>query len=250
MNIILNEVEEAKKRIQENELGDKPTETIGLMARYYRQIEKLSERETIDRIEQFMQKNCEMYNPVKWKATILKHVKGAKKYNMVQVNSVGITQQELDIISAVSERRLRKLLFALICLAKFFNKRGNNTNDWVSTEYKDIFRMAHIFVTQSVQTKMLSELYNLGMISFGNKITNLNIHLNVIDHENEPVWIIDDFRDLGNEYVFRTETSDLFRCESCGLVIKKNRNVHKYCPQCADKIQRYQIQQWKLNNRR
>lgn len=191
-----------------------------------------------------------MYNPVKWKATILKHVKGAKKYNMVQVNSVGITQQELDIISSVSERRLRKLLFTLICLAKFFNKRGNNTNDWVSTEYKDIFRMAHIFVTQSVQTKMLSELYNLGMISFGNKITNLNIHLNVIDHENEPVWIIDDFRDLGNEYVFRTETSDLFRCESCGLVIKKNRNVHKYCPQCADKIQRYQIQQWKLNNRR
>lgn len=191
-----------------------------------------------------------MYNPVKWKATILKHVKGAKKYNMVQVNSVGITQQELDIISSVGERRLRKLLFTLICLAKFFNKRGNNTNDWVSTEYKDIFRMAHIFVTQSVQTKMLSELYNLGMISFGNKITNLNIHLNVIDHENEPVWIIDDFRDLGNEYVFRTETSDLFRCESCGLVIKKNRNVHKYCPQCADKIQRYQIQQWKLNNRR
>lgn len=191
-----------------------------------------------------------MYNPVKWKTTILKHVKGAKKYNMVQVNSIGITQQELDIISAVSERRLRKLLFTLICLAKFFNKRGNNTNDWVSTEYKDIFRMAHIFVTQSVQTKMLSELYNLGMISFGNKITNLNIHLNVIDHENEPVWIIDDFRDLGNEYVFRTETSDLFRCESCGLVIKKNRNVHKYCPQCADKIQRYQIQQWKLNNRR
>lgn len=191
-----------------------------------------------------------MYNPVKWKATILKHVKGAKKYNMVQVNSVGITQQELDIISSVGERRLRKLLFTLICLAKFFNKRGNNTNDWVSTEYKDIFRMAHIFVTQSVQTKMLSELYNLGMISFGNKITNLNIHLNVIDHENEPVWIIDDFRDLGNEYVFRTETSDLFRCESCGLVIKKNRNVHKYCPQCANKIQRYQIQQWKLNNRR
>ena len=191
-----------------------------------------------------------MYNPVKWKATILKHVKGAKKYNMVQVNSIGITQQELDIISSVSERRLRKLLFTLMCLAKFFNKRGNNTNDWVSTEYKDIFRMAHIFVTQSVQTKMLSELYNLGMISFGNKITNLNIHLNVIDHENEPVWIIDDFRDLGNEYVFRTETSDLFRCESCGLVIKKNRNVHKYCPQCADKIQRYQIQQWKLNNRR
>lgn len=191
-----------------------------------------------------------MYNPVKWKATILKHVKGAKKYNMVQVNSVGITQQELDIISSVGERRLRKLLFTLICLAKFFNKRGNNTNDWVSTEYKDIFRMAHIFVTQSVQTKMLSELYNLGMISFGNKITNLNIHLNVIDHENEPVWIIDDFRDLGNEYVFRTETSDLFRCESCGLIIKKNRNVHKYCPQCADKIQRYQIQQWKLNNRR
>ena len=191
-----------------------------------------------------------MYNPVKWKATILKHVKGAKKYNMVQVNSVGITQQELDIISSVSERRLRKLLFTLICLAKFFNKRGNNTNDWVSTEYKDIFRMAHIFVTQSVQTKMLSELYNLGMISFGNKITNLNIHLNVIDHENEPVWIIDDFRDLGNEYVFRTETSEFIRCESCGLVIKKNRNVHKYCPQCADKIQRYQIQQWKLNNRR
>ena len=249
MNIILNEVEEAKRRIQENELGDKPTETIGLMARYYRQIEKLSERETIDRIEQFMQKNCEMYNPVKWKATILKHVKGAKKYNMVQVNSVGITQQELDIISSVSERRLRKLLFTLICLAKFFNKRGNNTNDWVSTEYKDIFRMAHIFVTQSVQTKMLSELYNLGMINFGNKITNLSIHLNVIDHENESVWIIDDFRDLGNEYVFRTEVLNLIRCESCGLVIKRKTSTHKYCQDCAQKIKAQQKDLWRKNSK-
>lgn len=248
MNIILNEVEEAKRRIQTNELGDKPAKTIGLLARYYRQIDGLSEKETIDLIDGFMRKNCEMYNPVKWKGTILKYVKGAKKYEMVQIDSIGITQQELDTISSLGERRLRKLLFTLICLAKFYNKRSGTANDWVSTEYKDIFRMAHLFITQRVQTKLLSDLYNLGMISFGSKITNLNIHVNVIDHENESIWLIDDFRDLGNEYVFRTEGMDLMRCESCGLVIRRNRNVQKYCPNCAKKIQAQQKNQWRSNN--
>lgn len=218
------------------------------MARYYRQIDGLSEKETIDLIDGFMRKNCEMYNPVKWKGTILKYVKGAKKYEMVQIDSIGITQQELDTISSLGERRLRKLLFTLICLAKFYNKRSGTANDWVSTEYKDIFRMAHLFITQRVQTKLLSDLYNLGMISFGSKITNLNIHVNVIDHENESIWLIDDFRDLGNEYVFRTEGMDLMRCESCGLVIRRNRNVQKYCPNCAKKIQAQQKNQWRSNN--
>ena len=218
------------------------------MARYYRQIDGLSEKETIDLIDGFMRKNCEMYNPVKWKGTILKYVKGAKKYEMVQIDSIGITQQELDTISSLGERRLRKLLFTLICLAKFYNKRSGTANDWVSTEYKDIFRMAHLFITQRVQTKLLSDLYNLGMISFGSKITNLNIHVNVIDHENESIWLIDDFRDLGNEYVFRTEGMDLMRCESCGLVIRRNRNVQKYCPNCAKKIQAQQKDQWRSNN--
>lgn len=218
------------------------------MARYYRQIDGLSEKETIDLIDGFMRKNCEMYNPVKWKGTILKYVKGAKKYEMVQIDSIGITQQELDTISSLGERRLRKLLFTLICLAKFYNKRSGTANDWVSTEYKDIFRMAHLFITQRVQTKLLSDLYNLGMISFGSKITNLNIHVNVIDHENESIWLIDDFRDLGNEYVFKTEGMDLMRCESCGLVIRRNRNVQKYCPNCAKKIQAQQKDQWRSNN--
>lgn len=218
------------------------------MARYYRQIDELDEKETIDRIDGFMHKNCEMYNPIKWRGAIAKCVKEAKKYKMIQIENVGITQQELDIISSIDERRLRKLLFTLICLAKFYDKRSSTANDWVSTEYKDIFRMAHLFVTQKVQTKLLSDLYNLGMISFGSKITNLNIHVNVIDHENESVWLIDDFRDLGNEYVFRAEGTDLMRCKACGLVIRRNKNVQKYCPDCAKKIQAQQKDQWRTNN--
>lgn len=218
------------------------------MARYYRQIDGLDEKETIDRIDGFMRQNCEMYNPIKWRGAIAKCVKEAKKYKMIQIANIGITQQELDIISSMDERRLRKLLFTLICLAKFYNKRSSTANDWVLTEYKDIFRMAHLFVTQKIQTKLLSELYNLGMISFGNKITNLNIHVNVIDHENVPVWLINDFRDLGNEYVFKTEGTDLMRCEACGLVIRRNKNVQKYCPDCAKKIQAQQKDQWRTNN--
>lgn len=220
------------------------------MARYYRQIDGLDEKETIGRIDGFMRQNCEMYNPIKWRGVIAKCVKEAKKYKMVQIENVGITQQELDIISSMDERRLRKLLFTLICLAKFYNKRSGTANDWVSTEYKDIFRMAHLFVTQKVQTKLLSDLYNLGMISFGSKITNLNIHVNVIDHENEPLWLIDDFRDLGNEYVFRTEGADLMKCESCGLVVKKKCNVHKYCTECYEKNHSNQKRTWKMNNRK
>ena len=216
MNIILNEVEEAKRRIQENELGDRYTETISLIARYYRQIDGLDEKETIGRIDGFMRQNCEMYNPIKWRGVIAKCVKEAKKYKMVQIENVGITQQELDIISSMDERRLRKLLFTLICLAKFYNKRSGTANDWVSTEYKDIFRMAHLFV----------------------------------DHENEPLWLIDDFRDLGNEYVFRTEGADLMKCESCGLVVKKKCNVHKYCTECYEKNHSNQKRTWKMNNRK
>lgn len=233
MNIILNEVDEARNRINNNILGQKPSETLSLLARYYRQIERLSEKETIKKLNDFMIQNCEMYNEVKWRDSITRYTRSAKKYPLNQIDGVTVSDNELAKIHELGAIRVQRLMFTLLCLAKFQNQRNASNNNWVTRKYSELFSLAHINATQKQQSVMLSELYKLGYISFSNRITNLNIHVEIIDSDENGTHKVADFRDLGYEYMLLSGEKDFMRCQCCNLVIKRHRNVQKYCKPCA-----------------
>ena len=57
MSVILNEKEQAEKKKKKGEVGNKPTSTLFLLSKYYRQEEKLGEKKTAQKLNEFMEKN-------------------------------------------------------------------------------------------------------------------------------------------------------------------------------------------------
>ena len=55
--VVLNETKEAKRLISEGEVGNKPTSTLFLLSRYYRQKVNLNKQDTICKLNDFMGKH-------------------------------------------------------------------------------------------------------------------------------------------------------------------------------------------------
>lgn len=200
-------------------------------------------------LDSFMQANCENYNPIKWREIFAELIKRAKKYPLTEIDSVGITKEEMEKIAALNNIRHRRLMFTLLCYAKFLNMRNDSNNGWVSQDHTEIFKAAHIQTTKKEQTCMLHDLYKLGYISFSNKINNTSIKVNIISTESEYEWSVSDFRDLGYEYLYHTNPKGLMRCSICGIVVKKKTNHHKYCNKCYIAIHTEQKRLWQKQHR-
>lgn len=146
-----------------------------------------------------------------------------------------MTKTELDIIDSLSGTQSRRLLFTLLCVAKYWNAIHDLNNGWVNTSDKDVMRMANIKPSIRRQSSLLHQMRQAGYIQFSKKIDSLNIQIMFIDQYGEPMLHITDFRNLGNQYL-RYCGEPYFQCAECGLVIKRNGNAQKYCSDCASGI--------------
>lgn len=70
---------------------------------------------------------------------------------------------------------------------------------------------------------------------FSRKNDNLNLKVNIAD-DGEPVLKIEDFRELGYEYLNYIGGGSFVRCEKCGRLVKQSGKNTKYCTECSTKI--------------
>ena len=182
--------------------------------------------------------NCPRYN---FSKTILednieKIARNAGKYKLHEIDGVWITSSELDTISQIEKKALKRLAFTLLCIAKLGNMRNEKNNNWVNTSAKEIFSLARISCKTKDRYIQLNELYQLGLIEFPKRLDNLSCRVTYIDQDSENILYVYDFRELGYEYLNYTGESFL-RCMKCGKLFrnKKYRN-RKYCPDCVGYI--------------
>lgn len=232
----MNERDFAETAIQNCSLNSKPLETLGRVARYY-YAEGYKKSEIRHLLEDFMLKCDPSINIVKWQEAIERQVKAADKLTLIELDSIPITQRELDICDSLNGKQIRRLMFTLICLAKYANAVSDQNNGWVNRPDKEIFRLANVVTPIKRQSLMLNDLRELGLIRFSKKVDNVNINVLCIDDTGSAVLHISDFRNLGYQYL-RYCGEPYFECVSCGLVVKRNNNVQKYCPECAVEINR------------
>jgi len=236
MSIVLNEREYAIEALQRCELDAKPTETLGRIAKYYR-AEGYKKSEIHSMLESFMLKCDPTINIVKWQDTISWQVKDTDKFSLIEIDGVPITQKELDICDSLAGKQMRRLMFTLICVAKFCNAVNDKNNGWVNHPDKEIFKMANVVTSIKRQSLMLNDLREAGLIRFSRKVDNININVRCIDSAGEPALLITDYRNLGNQYM-RYCGEPYFECAACGVVIKKTGKNHKYCCDCAVNVNR------------
>ena len=237
MSVILNEKEYVERIIEKGEVGKKPTSTLFLLSKYYRQEMKLSEKKTSEKLNEFMEKNYKDYNPALWEDLIEDVSRKGKKYLLQEIEYVGITENELSSIALVKGLKYQKLLFTMLCFAKLYNTISKTNNGWVNTEIPDLYRVARVIVKyKNDKFLYLNDLEKTKLISFSNKNDNLNMKVNFIDTEGEIILKITDFRELGYEYENYIGKNKFFKCSECGRLVKRRTNNQLYCLECSKKM--------------
>jgi hypothetical protein len=245
MALILNEVKRAEEIINDGEIGNKPSATLFLLAKYYRKYYGYNLKETISKLNDFMKKYYPNYNYVLWENIIEDISRNSIKFELRQIEDIGITQKEFNIIKSLNNLDHEKLVFTMLCYAKVYNASNVNNNNWVNCSIPELFKIARVSVKyKNDKMYMLNDIKNnllidskndkgndikQSLISFSRKNDNKNIKLNFIDDSNDYILCINDFRELGYEYL--TYLGEKYsRCETCGVLFKQNKNsTYKYC---------------------
>ena len=240
MSVILNETKQAKYILEKGEVGNKPSSTLFLLAKYFRQKMNLNKEQTFQKLNEFMGNNYKNYNSATWEDFIEDISVKATKYPLSDTDYVGITQSELDVIRNVGNIKYEKLLFTMLCYAKLYNIRSDLNNGWVNTKIQEIYRVARVAVKYRKDKFLyLNDLEQLGVIAFSNKNDNLNLRVTFVDMDGESMLKISDFRELGYEYLNYIGDGKFVRCDECDRLIRKSENNKtKYCKICKDMKQK------------
>lgn len=237
MPVVLNEKKQAEYIIEKGEVGNKPTSTLFLLAKYYRQKENLNKEQTFNKLNEFMENNYKNYNSATWEDIIEDISKKANKYPLREIDYIEITKSEIDTIRNICNIKYEKLLFTMLCYAKLYNKISDKNKGWVNTDIKELFRVARVSVRyRNDKFLYLNDLETAGLISFSNKNDNLNLRVTFVDNNSDTVLKIDDFRELGYEYLNYIGDGKFIRCECCKKLIRKKSNKQKYCTDCYKRI--------------
>lgn len=237
MDIIMNEYTYAenllnKQDLKACDLGDKPSSTLNLLARYYREIGK-NDDEIKELLSDFLNRCLkDKYKESKWIDSIFYQVVKSKKYNLKKVDNVIVTKSEMEIIQSVKGKSRQKVLFTLLILAKYYNTVSDKNKNWTNLEYKKIFKLANVQLSIQNQALLINDLYNCGFVNVSKNVGKPNIQVNFVDNESDGVLTITRLKDLGKEYLMFCG-EDYIRCQKCGTLVKNYKNINKYCKTCG-----------------
>lgn len=235
MSVVLNEAKEAERILEYGEVGSKPTATLFLLAKYYRQKKNMNKEQAVNELNSFMTHYYKNYNPALWEDIIEDISKKAVKYPLREIDHIEITHKEIETINTVPRLPHRKLLFSMLCYAKLYNKISDNNNGWINTDIKEVYRVSRVTVKHREDKFLfLNDLESDGLISFSKKNDNLNIKVNFVDSESldDIALIIEDFRELGYEYLDYIDEGKFVRCKECSRLIRRTSTNNRYCIQC------------------
>jgi hypothetical protein len=237
MSIVLNEYEWAENAIKNRELGKKPMETLGRVAKYYYE-NGYSKKEVRNKLDVFISACDPSASLVQWSDALDKVAKSVGKYPLIRLDGVDIYKDELDTIGELEGQQLQRLCFTLLCVSRYWDAVSPRNNHWVNTEDGEVLKLANISTSVKRQSLMFSELRSAGLLRFSKKIDNLNVQM-LLDKPGVVGIHIQDFRNIGYQYM-KYRGGKFVECECCGLTVKIPPQLRgrppKYCSSCAAEI--------------
>lgn len=153
----------------------------------------------------------------KWADKIPQILREQKNHPPFVCDGVPVTRKELDTIAQLDDLKDRQILFSLLVFAKFgILRRGSG--GWVNDYASEIFKQANAGEILKSDRDYRYNLYiNMGLITQAKRNDNLNVHVEFIDEEGEPVATITDMRSLGYQYQEITGIRKINHCPGCGI---------------------------------
>lgn len=246
MSIVLNEHYSAEQSIESNSLGNKPLETLRRVARYYMDINGITDKKAVrGMLDTFLLRCDPVASIPKWSRVLDFATEWAFKHEAIIIESIIITKPELQKIDSLDSKQIKRLAFVLLCLSKYWNAVNNQNDNWVNSKDNEVMAFANIKTSIRRQCAMYATLRDYGFIQFSKKVDNTNVKV-CFATDGEPAMIITDLRNLGYQYL-KHHGEPYFECKNCGIVTryknhmsKKSIQQQKYCESCAVEIRTQQ----------
>lgn len=235
--IVLNEKKYAERIFESGTFEGKPYYDLQIMARYLYYVNGYRKKRIEKKLLSFLNDNYIPYrtNKLDWADTVESIAAKAGKYPLSEIDSVSITQSELDSISKLESPKHQRVAFTLLCIAKFGNMKNAKNNGWVNTELKEIFKIARVSATIVQQDYIIGDLGIAGLLEFPKQNGNLSSRVTFIN-DNSPI-VLDvpeiDFMELS--YAYRKYCGEnIIRCKNCGILTPGGKTKRKkYCNNCS-----------------
>lgn len=245
MSIVLNEHEWAEEMLESTQIGKKPFDTIRCISRYYFDL-GYKRREVRRAIDKFVFRCGENPTSKRWSDKIDSAITMAQKNKAIIIENIIITKPEMTVIESLESVQVQKLAFTLLCLAKYRNAVSTFSDSWVSCKDNEVMRMANIHASVRRQSEYYHVLMENAIIRPSKKIDNTNIQV-LFAEDGEPAMRVNDFRNLGYQYLMYHGDQKFFVCQNCGIITKKKKDApaeesqirgrkQKYCSECAIKV--------------
>ena len=233
--IVLNEKKYAIECLENGFVGRKPFFTLSIIAKYYYYCLNYKKSKIEMLLNNFMFKNYSIgyqSDRLSWQDTIEKIVKKVNNYTLLELDGVKITKSELKTISGIGNPNKERVMFTILCLAKFGIARNPQSNGWVNTDSKEIFKMARVSCKAKERELYIGDLCDRGLLELPKRNDNVSLRVTFIDDGDEELFI-SDFRELGYEYL-KYKGENFIRCAECGILTRGNKYGNKrYCKDCA-----------------
>lgn len=200
------------------------------------------EREIID----FCKSVDPNFNPITQAEYIKKWVKSAMEYNLRKINDVYISKKDVAFLEEIENNQDRKLLFAVLVLAKAMKKSGTRraqgeykTSDNYYIRYSnltDISKISGIKISKLQLADMLHRYSEYFTFYTPNKEL---IKVEFVDKADPEDIKIDSLEDVSEMYEKLFEKKEIVAvCEICGKSFTKASNRQKYCHDCSITLRR------------
>ncbi len=233
--IVLNEKKYAIECLENGFVGRKPFFTLSIITKYYYYCLNYKKSKIEMLLNDFMFKNYSIgyqSDRLSWQDTIEKIVKKVNNYTLLELDGVKITKSELKTISGIGNPNKERVMFTILCLAKFGIARNPQSNGWVNTDSKEIFKMARVSCKAKERELYIGDLCDRGLLELPKRNDNVSLRVTFIDAGDEELFI-SDFRELGYEYL-KYKGENFIRCAECGILTRGNKNrTKRYCKDCA-----------------
>jgi len=235
-NIILNEKTYAETCFSEGRVGDSSWQTAQILAKYYYFVLGYRRKKIEKELTAFISEHDPQYkkNKPRWEENIEKLAANAGNSPLFEHDYIPITENELKKIrdSGLSKQH-QQVLFTYLCLAKLGNLRNEKNNGWVNYKTKDVFRLAHVSLSELNQDIMLNDFYVRKLVAFPKKNDNLSVRVTFCEEDGDVAMTVSDFRDLGYYYLMQIG-ENIVQCAECGTYMRGNKaKTKKYCKNCA-----------------
>ena len=166
-------------------------------------------------------------------------IKAAEKYPFYIIDSIKVTQSELETISSLNNLRAEKILFVLLCMAKQQSMANGFTNGLVKYSITDLCKDARVSVPADDREYILYEIVQKGLLGYPKKNNTQCLIVNFVNCNDVVLELNEaDCQELAYVYLnWKNKGEGYGRCEFCGRLMKQSKkNPKRFCEDCSSKI--------------